>query len=313
MVESPLLARLTWLNLSLNRSLGGRAVRMLAQAPAAAALEDLALSFTNIGAGGLRDVLTSPFLTGLTGLWVAMIGLYRAAGVRAADLAATPILPRLMELDLGGFPESGGLPELLRSPALARLTSLRLADSGLRDEGAASITRSPHLRGLKTLDLALNGMGPEGLEMLAASENLSGLTALHLGHNAVRDAGAKALAASSTLTRLTVLDLSNNAVGGPGIRALAASPNVARLTTLDLSGNYVNFDGVRALTASSQLRRLRELRVRNAGLPDAEDLTAILADAPGVPFVLHENGWLRRRRTARRAMNAAVRPVTMAG
>ncbi len=310
LAESPLLSRLTTLNLNRNGSLGLRALRTVAHAPAAAALQSLGLSCTNIGLAGLRDLLSSPFLKSLTALQAANVGGYVTGGLVAPDLDLLPGFSRLTALDLGGFPASAGLWRLLRSPSLGRLTGLKLSGCGLGDD-AEALADLPPFAGLQTLDLSNNRVGPRGLERLAASERLSGLTALHLGHNAVRDAGAKALAASSTLTRLTVLNLSDNAIGGPGIRALAASPNVVRLTSLDLSGNYINLDSVRALTAAPPLRRLRELRLGGSGRAEAEILTAILADAPDGPFVPHDQGWWRRRFAARRARNATVPPVTM--
>ena len=247
LARSPLLGQLATLDFRANRSLGGRAARALAQAPGAAALQSLALSETNIGPGGLRDLLASPFLTGLTALRVASVGLYAAAGLRASELAATPVLPRLTLLDLGGFPDPQCLSELLQSPALARLTSLGLAGCRLGRDGVEALAWSPHLSRLTALDLTRNAVEARGLELLASSEHLAGITALRLGHNAVRDTGVKALAASSVITRLTLLDLRHNDIGGPGLQALAASANLARLTLLDVSGNYVGPESVRLL------------------------------------------------------------------
>jgi uncharacterized protein (TIGR02996 family) len=247
LVGSPLLGRLTSLNLRANHSLGGRAARALAQAPAAASLRSLDLSFTNIGPGGLRDLLASAFLTGLTALRAANVGLYSMTGLRAAELAAGPVLPRLTLLDLGGFPDALCLSALLHSPALGRVTSLSLAKCPAGREWVEELARSPHLTRLRILDLTGSAVGPKGLEQLASSENLTGLNALHLGHNGVRDSGAKALAASTIITRLTVLDLSHNEIGGPGLLALAAWPNLTRLTSLDVSGNYIGAENAALL------------------------------------------------------------------
>ncbi len=268
LVESPLMPRLTWLNLSNNHSLGLRAVRALASAPAPA-LRFLGLSHTNIGPSGLRDLLSSTTLIGLTSLQAAYIGLYGVAGAPAAEWIGGPLLSRLTCLDLNGFARVGRLPALLGSSALGRITSLGLADCRLGAAGAGALAESPHLTGLTSLDLGRNGIGPEGLQALATSPRLSGLTDLRLGDNALRDKGAQALAESPHLKRLTALDLHKNGVGGPGLLALAASPNLDGLTTLDLSDNYVGLESVKALVASPYLARLTSLCLNNNRLEPA--------------------------------------------
>ena len=260
LTASPLVRRLTWLDLGDNHGLGLAAARALAQAPAAA-LRFLGLSSTNIGVVGLRDLLHSSTLAGLTALQAASIGYYGVAGAPAADLAEAPLLYRLTSLDLGGFAAVGGLSLLLRSPRLGRLTSLGLANCGLRDDGVRALADSPHLAGLAALDLSRNGVGPDGARELANSPDLADLTALRLGHNPLRDKGVRTLAESPYLTRLTVLDLGKNGIGGPGLHALAASPNLDGLTTLDLGDNFVGLDSVKALAASPHLGRLTSLRL----------------------------------------------------
>ena len=161
LAASPLMRRLSSLDLSNNHALGLAGARALAQAPAAA-LRFLGLSNTNIGLVGLRDLLHSSTLAGLTSLQAASIGYYGLAGAPAADLADSPVLSQLTSLDLGGFPGPGGLPTLLRSRALGRLTSLGLAGCQLRDDAVRALAESPHLAGLTALDLGRNGVGPAG-------------------------------------------------------------------------------------------------------------------------------------------------------
>ena len=247
LVGSSLLGRLDLAQLPRNHSLGVRLRGPWRRRRAAASLQSLDLSITNIGPGGTAR----PARVGLSHQSDRVAcGEHRPVRIgrtARAELAATPVLPRLTLLDLGGFPDPKSLSELLRSQSLGRLTSLGLADCQLRREGVESLVWSPHLSHLKSLDLTRNAVGPQDLDRLASSEHLSGLAALHLGHNAVRDTGAKTLAASPALARLTVLDLSHNGIGGPGLQALAASPSLARLTALDLSGNYIGPESVRLL------------------------------------------------------------------
>jgi uncharacterized protein (TIGR02996 family) len=277
LVESPLMARITWLNLNHNGSFGIRAARALTHSPAATALRFLGLSSTNISSAGLRDLLASTFLTGLTCLQVGHL-MYRPAEDSVSDLIGSPVLARLTALEISGFALDRRLPVLLRSPAFGRLSSLCLARSHLRDEGARILAESSHFSALTTLDLAGNQVGPEGLQMLAASPHFAGLTVLRLGFNGVRDAGARGLAASPYMMRLVELDLRKNGVGGPGIQALVESANLAHLTTLDLSENYVGLESVRSLASSPHLSRLTCLRMKSNQL-DGE-AARLLAESP---------------------------------
>jgi hypothetical protein len=104
LMASPLMGRLTWLDLKDNGSLGVSATRALANSPAAATLQTLNVSYTNIGRSGLRDLLVSPFLTSLTSLAAAGIRLHGITDAGVAELIASPVLRRLTALDLALFP-----------------------------------------------------------------------------------------------------------------------------------------------------------------------------------------------------------------
>ncbi len=73
--------------------------------------------------------------------------------------------------------------ELLRSPHLARLSSLALADLDLDDGDASAIARADALRALHYLSLAHNRIGRAGVEALAASPYLARLDVLDLSNN----------------------------------------------------------------------------------------------------------------------------------
>lgn len=75
------------------------------------------------------------------------------------------------------------LAELLRSPHLARLSSLALASLGLDDGDARTIARADALRTLHYLSLAHNKIGEAGVEALAASPFLARLDVLDLTNN----------------------------------------------------------------------------------------------------------------------------------
>lgn len=75
------------------------------------------------------------------------------------------------------------LGELLRSPHLARLSSLALEDLDLDDEDARAIARAEGLRTLRYLALGNNRIGRAGVEALAASPWLARLDVLDLSNN----------------------------------------------------------------------------------------------------------------------------------
>lgn len=73
--------------------------------------------------------------------------------------------------------------ELLRSPHLARLSSLALERLALDDSDAQVIAKAEALRGLRWLSLANNRIGKPGVEALAASPWLANLPVLDLSNN----------------------------------------------------------------------------------------------------------------------------------
>jgi uncharacterized protein (TIGR02996 family) len=75
------------------------------------------------------------------------------------------------------------LAELLRSPHLARLSSLALDRLDLDDNDATTIARAEALRTLRYLSLADNRIGRAGVEALAASPWLARLDVLDLSNN----------------------------------------------------------------------------------------------------------------------------------
>ena len=280
LLESPLLARLKRLDLSNNYGVADRVVRELAQAPAARSLEVLRLGGASLTTAGLRDLLTAPRLTGLTHLDLA--GCSGAGRVPTPDAAltalASPLPPRLADLNLNAVLPAPAPLALARSPHIAQLTTLRLSGAAAGDVLALALGEAPAAPALKVLDLAANKIGPTGAKALADSGALTGLTELHLSNNQVRDAGAKALAASPHLAALTDLDLSCNGIGGPGLQALLGSANLSNLTALVLSGNFIGRATVEALAASPHLGRLTRLELGGASL-EADSARALAGSA----------------------------------
>jgi uncharacterized protein (TIGR02996 family) len=303
------LARLRWLDLGNNCGLADGGVRLLVGSPDAAGLEVLRLGMTNITAAGVQAV----FAASLPRLGVLHIGARHnpTLGVDAAvqlfrALACSPLLPRLVGLDLSGW---SGLASLERTlvPVLqaTRLSSLYLR--WLDDSQIHALAELPQLSSLRSLDLMVGRMDANGVRSLAQSPYLANLTTLDLSQNPVGDQGAKALASSPYLHRLTHLVLRNTEIGGPGVKALAqasglkqlrwldlagssldaasvtglvSSPHLKHLTTLDLGDCGLRADSVRTLARSSQLTRLQRLFLDRNNLGDKG--IAALAEAPSL-------------------------------
>jgi uncharacterized protein (TIGR02996 family) len=238
----------------------------------------------------LRALDTAPCLKGLAGLHIT--GALRGDGRRvtrpevararlAVELAASPLLARLSELDLTTAGVGNvGLAALAASPGSARLNTLRLGWCGLSSDGARSLADSRHLAGLRRLDLRENHLGRKGAVSLATSAHLGQLRALDLRRAAVADRGAAALVSSSTLGKLEVLDLGYNGLADSGVQVLTAAPLRVPLSSLSLVNNGVGLRGATALGASALLARLEALNLADNTL-GGPGLKVLLRRSPG--------------------------------
>ncbi len=166
LVRSPHLGGLTGLVLRF-AGLEDKEAADLAVAPSLAGLKLLDLYGSNLGPGGVRAIVTSTQLAGLTDL---ILGDNEGIGNAGARVLAGP--------------ES-------RLSALARL---HLSYTMLTDAGARALAASPHLAGLRILDVGHNQIGSAGARALADSPHLKGLVYLGLRHNPLGRAARKALA-----------------------------------------------------------------------------------------------------------------------
>src|SRR5262249_35442930 len=107
----------------------------------------------------------------------------------APELAQSPYLARLNELNLGNNPTLGraGVRALAPSPPLASLTCLLLHYCNLGDEAVAALAESPHLGRLVELYLSGNDLGDAGTEALGRARSLPNLVTLDLRDNRVSD------------------------------------------------------------------------------------------------------------------------------
>jgi uncharacterized protein (TIGR02996 family) len=232
--ESPHLPELTTLSLSRRGKRSGRDFSALAGCRALRRLRRLRLFANKIDPGGMRVLLCSGDLAGLTELELGLNPLSGSAWQGLADnlslpnlqrldvsscrltpatagaLLRAPGLPKLTELDLSwNFShDASAVAELAALPELARLTTLRLRGS-LQDDGGRALAASAHLGKLKTLDLSFARLTAVGIRAIVHSANLPGLRFLHLNHPSPAPTmeGVQALLSAPHLDRLALLDL----------------------------------------------------------------------------------------------------------
>jgi uncharacterized protein (TIGR02996 family) len=168
-------SNLSVLRLGHNR-LTQAALRSLASASRLGNLERLDLRYNPLKDGAAL-LLESAHLARLTALGVSQCGL-RPAAVEA--LAACPGLSRLRELDLSRNLVGPAAVALARSPHLANLTHLNLADAHIEGPGLIALAESPHLANLTSLNLAGNLLTAAAAQALRAAPHLTRLTRLAL-------------------------------------------------------------------------------------------------------------------------------------
>jgi uncharacterized protein (TIGR02996 family) len=162
----------------------------------------------------------------------------------ARAAARSPQLQRLRGLDVGGYWEPTVPGELLTSPHLTNLRTLRL-----HRQVAAALPDAPCLAGLTTLQLGGFYQAPSPL---LRSARLGNLMRLELGDFEVPVADLEDLAGSPHLGRLEVLALNRLRLSLPHVDALAGA-RLSALRQLELSGNRLDARDVRLLAGSSLL------------------------------------------------------------
>ncbi|MBY0459274.1 MAG: TIGR02996 domain-containing protein [Gemmataceae bacterium] len=154
---------------------------------------------------------------------------------------------------------SSALHELMRAPALDRLTALR-ADVDAGRLVVAAVANSPTLRNLRALRLGV-GLDAEDAAELLGSPNLANVTDLDLSDNPLGDEAIRVLVRSPVLKCLTVIRLSRTQLTAASGRLLAGWPGLRSVRVLDLQGNELGLAGVQALAESPHLGALRVLAV----------------------------------------------------
>lgn len=149
------------------------------------------------------------------------------------------------------------IAEVAQSPLLSRIRELDLCNNYLGNGGPNILARSPYLGNLESLDLSFNDLTNRGIEALGSLRALRNLKRLHLNDNSrISTPGIRQLADSQNFANLRALDLSGNDLNESSIRTLINGSSLKKLVELRLSGNRLSDGGVQALAESELLRNL---------------------------------------------------------
>lgn len=169
----------------------------LANAPSAAGLRELQLSYTTLSEDAARALGGSTQLRHLERLYVDSCGL-----TRVAASALTPLLSAAKELSMGNNPRA-----FASGPFLERL---ELHNNGLTDEDVRALAGLTTVGSLRKLLLNQNTITDTGVAALAASPNFTHLAELDLGDNQITETGVEALAGGAGMPVLELLRISGN-------------------------------------------------------------------------------------------------------
>lgn len=258
------LARLRRLDFAHGR-FDAKDVHLLAEAPGAARITELAFAFDALEQSGLA----------------ALAGSDLFARLSAFELRTSALLPALMVDALGAAREPGELDRvclqdngigrddaahLFALPALRNVRELDLSDNPLTAHGVRALAESDVPRGLRALNLSRTRPGVPGVRALLAARGLNGLRALDLSDNALGPVAARALGDCGALGGLRCLNLSHDPLGDAGAEALAGAPALAGLLELELRDARLTDEGAEALAASPHLGALLRLDARDNDL-----------------------------------------------
>lgn len=174
---------------------------------------------------------------------------------------------RLHTLDLtnsnaGPRSHGGGLPQIEALAAGLRATgviTLRLASTGLGDQGVAALAALLKGGSVRSLDLSGNQFRAEGARALAEGVMSSSVVSLKVYGNLIGDEGGKALASILRESSVQDLNLGFTEIGVEGAKALAAGLPSSSVISLSLYSNPLGDEGVKALAVALRPSSLESL------------------------------------------------------
>lgn len=248
LIDSPLFVGLRELCLSQtnppHNRLSAAVARILARAPSLHNLRRLDLHSNPIGDDGLRLLMLSKSLNGLT--WLGL-GSCRIQGRPFETLRDRNPWPHLRVLDLiSNRLDVSYTAALASSPLLAQVRRLRCAYTGADDSFAFALSESAHVQHLRELDLEGNRMTVQGYQAILRSPYLSRLRHLDLP----ADTRTGAFVARGTMLA----------------QSLARPAFAATIEHLNLKHLHLGDEGGIALTQRDLYPRLKKLGLGQCGL-----------------------------------------------
>jgi uncharacterized protein (TIGR02996 family) len=171
----------------------------------------------------------------------------------------------------------GSLQQLVASPHLANLKSLRLPENNLENQGLFDLTRSATLSALEELDFSSQSrheryihdpvLRAASLRALMGWPGLATVRSLTLAGNDVTRPGLRALLRSPHAAALKELSLRDCQLDGPALAELADALPALRLETLDLGENVLKEQGAEHVATAPCLRELKSLRLDRCEIP----------------------------------------------
>ena len=241
------LTNLTKLNISKNNISSGEAAREIAAVLSQnKSLEELDLSFNNLGAYGAARIFQN--MKGFTSLIKLNIGSIRMADF-AADNIATVLNTNinLKELDLScNNIQAVDAAQIFKNTVNLNLNKLNISHNNITDQGADDIAMfiSQNTE-LKELDLSHNNLQAAGAVKICRT-NISKLTKFNISHNNITNEASNDIATFlSHNSKLQLLNLSYNNLGCISIFKNMQSPN--NLSVLNINNCYIISEAAKEL------------------------------------------------------------------
>jgi uncharacterized protein (TIGR02996 family) len=191
-------------------------------------------------------------------------------------LAESPQLSTLRRLTAGNLWD-GSFEQLVASPHLANLKSLRVPANNLANRGLFALTRSASLSALEELDFSSQSrheryihdpvIRAAGMAALMDWPGLATLRSLILSGNDLSRDGLRALLRSPRLGRLKELSLRDTRLDGQAMAEFASALPGLGLETLDLGDNVLKDVGAEYVATVPCLRELKVLRLDRCEIP----------------------------------------------
>lgn len=275
------LDKLRSLDLSWSPAWGDRSLTHLCE-HGAPELVTLNIGHSNITAQGITQFLAGdpfPKLEHLALVTTSATWRFATSGLTAmaAALSSSPLLPRLVSLDLSGWklgPDAWS--DLASSGRASSLTDLALARCSLGTDGTGILREGHALSGVRRINVSFNGLAPSSIRLLANSPMANALVELDLAGNQFMDKGLYELLDSPLVERPVRFGLRANGIGEQGSNALA-NLGAGSILGLGLGENPIPGASLVKLLASPAISDIRYLDI--AHLPAELSVVDALAKA----------------------------------